>query len=89
MRAVVSWLGVAGLLAAGTAHAAPYSAKGSSPAVKAQSSVAAVSGRSSAAAKEEHLTRTGCVQERKRLWVEGQGWMIRTVPVCPETFSAR
>lgn len=25
----------------------------------------------------------GCLRQRKRLWIEGEGWMIRKVNVCP------
>jgi hypothetical protein len=27
-------------------------------------------------------TQEGCVRPRKRLWVEGEGWIVRRVTVC-------
>ena len=27
-------------------------------------------------------TQDGCVRPRKRLWVEGEGWIVRRVTVC-------
>ena len=28
-------------------------------------------------------TDAGCLRLRKRLWVEGDGWLVRKVTVCP------
>ena len=28
-------------------------------------------------------TDEGCLRQRKRLWIEGEGWMVRKVTVCP------
>jgi hypothetical protein len=28
-------------------------------------------------------TDEGCLRQRKRLWVEGEGWLVRKVTVCP------
>jgi hypothetical protein len=28
-------------------------------------------------------TDAGCLRQRKRLWVEGDGWLVRKVTVCP------
>jgi hypothetical protein len=28
-------------------------------------------------------TDEGCLRQRKRLWVEGEGWLVRRVTVCP------
>ncbi len=88
MRAMVSVLGLAWLLAAGVANAAPVRTKGSRPPVKALTPASAYSSGFTASNKEQ-LSRPSCAQVRRRLWVEGQGWMVRAVPTCPETFLAR
>ena len=29
------------------------------------------------------LPRAGCFYARRKLWVEGEGWIVRRVPLCP------
>ena len=37
----------------------------------------------SATTENGTATDAGCLRLRKRLWVEGDGWLVRKVTICP------
>lgn len=71
------------LAANGPAEAASRSAKGRAaeiePAKLADKGSYASTG---AIAKPKPADEEGCFQSRKKLWVEGEGWIVRRVSTC-------
>ena len=70
------------------------SAKAASPQPKSAAAPAKVADPEAIAAKRDPqytsattgtgtATDAGCLRLRKRLWVEGDGWLVRKVTVCP------
>ena len=70
------------------------SAKAASPQGKSAAASAKVTDPEAIAAKRDPqytsattgtgtATDAGCLRLRKRLWVEGDGWLVRKVTVCP------
>ncbi len=70
------------------------SAKAASPQAKSAAVAAKVADPQAIAAKRDPQytsattesgtpTDAGCLRQRKRLWVEGDGWLVRKVTVCP------
>ncbi len=76
------------LLSSAVFLGSPAAAAG--PAVKAAKPVAEAQMTQSAAVKDAETTSSveapsgdpGCQRPRKRLWVEGEGWVVRRVTVC-------
>ena len=69
-------------------------AKAPSPSAKSAAAPAKVADPEAIAAKRDPqytsattengtATDAGCLRLRKRLWVEGDGWLVRKVTVCP------
>ena len=70
------------------------SAKAALPSAKSAAAPAKVADPEAIAAKRDPqytsattgtgtATDAGCLRLRKRLWVEGDGWLVRKVTVCP------
>jgi hypothetical protein len=71
--------------------AAGSAAAGSSSARATKSTTAVVAAEPSRAASQDPLTTSSvnaaeeqgnCLRSRKRLWVEGEGWVVRRVTTC-------
>lgn len=67
---------VLALAAAGSATAAPASADRSPTRVADATQIRPVA----AADQEDEVAN--CVKPRKRLWIEGEGWVVRKVTIC-------
>ena len=89
-------LGAGDAIAAGWGKASKEttgSAKAESPKAKSTASAAKAADPEAIAAKRDPQytsatesgspTEAGCLRQRKRLWVEGDGWLVRKVTVCP------
>lgn len=90
ISAVAQAAGLA-LLLTGIAWVAPVPAEAASAAAMRTKSAAPQVAATPVAAKEPETTGTvekatglepNCAQSRRRLWVEGEGWIVRRVTTC-------
>ena len=78
---------VLALAATAPAEAAARAAKGRAAEIEAarladKGSYASTGSVAKDAAKEQAAPEEACFQTRKKLWVEGEGWIVRRVATC-------
>lgn len=79
---VVRWMVRGALtLAIGALTATAVTAAPAAPTTKTVEATGTVA-RTNAEAVVEPLEAPGCTRVRRRLWVEGEGWIVRRVTTC-------